>query len=139
MIFLVNRLLALILQARLCERNTGVCTIYVAEDAEMKGRLQHLLHPLALWCQFGGKFTTLFKLYGRYCWQPFLKNMLNSKVEKQSVNSKAYTCEHCEKSLGRTKPSVIFWAYTELYYFCSMLCRDKWLDPTTRPSCKLNT
>jgi len=42
----------------------------------MRTRLQHLFHPLNLWCRCGGNFTTLFKLYEAYCWRPLLRKLL---------------------------------------------------------------
>jgi hypothetical protein len=125
----VIRLLALILQLRLSKMNIEVCTSLGVEKAEIKVRLQHLLHPLRLWHQLGGKFTPISKLYERYCWQPFLRNMFTHKVEKWPINTPSYTCEQCEKPLGSKRPAVVFWAYAELFYFCSLPCRDQWLDP----------
>ena len=79
---------------------------------------------------FGGKFTIVFKLYETYCWQPILRNLLNNQGKQYSAGSRTYTCEQCEEAVDRAKPSITFWAYTELHYFCCLLCRDKWLDPT---------
>ena len=127
----VYRLLALQLQRGLCERQIGACTSYVTEEMEMMTRLQRLLHPSSSWCQSGGRFATVYRLYEKYCRQPLLRNLANPRNNNTSIIQETYTCEHCESPLGKIKPSVIFWAYTELYYFCSQLCRDKWLSATT--------
>ncbi len=37
------------------------------------------------------------------------------------------TCEGCKRTLGQRKSPVEFWFYTEPYYFCGQMCRDKWL------------
>ena len=36
-------------------------------------------------------------------------------------------CEGCKRTLGQGKTPVEFWFYTEPYYFCGQMCRDKWL------------
>jgi hypothetical protein len=42
--------------------------------------------------------------------------------------SPVYRCDQCERELGRSKPSLTFWAYTDIYYFCSHVCRKQWLN-----------
>jgi hypothetical protein len=37
------------------------------------------------------------------------------------------TCEGCKRTLGQGQSPVEFWFYTEPYYFCGQMCRDKWL------------
>jgi len=43
----------------------------------MKTRLQHLLHPLNLWCLLGGQVTWIFMLYEKWLWQPLFRRVLN--------------------------------------------------------------
>jgi hypothetical protein len=56
----------------------------------MKKYLQHLLHPLNLWSRLGGKFTTAFKFYEDYCWQPFLRRWLNNEPGICESNDSQY-------------------------------------------------
>ena len=102
---------------------------YVTEAVKMKERLQRLLHRQDLCPLFVGSRPTTLKLYRKYWLQLFLRHFLGNRFKRRIVDSTARTCEQCKRTLGGTKQSVIFWAYTELYSFCSPLCRDKWLKP----------
>jgi hypothetical protein len=42
----------------------------------MRTWLQHFFHPRNLWCRCGGNFTTIFRLYEAWCWQPLLRRLL---------------------------------------------------------------
>jgi hypothetical protein len=44
------------------------------------------------------------------------------------VHDSGYICAQCKKVLEKLEPPVEFWSYTESEYFCSQLCRDKWLQ-----------
>jgi endogenous inhibitor of DNA gyrase (YacG/DUF329 family) len=94
----------------------------------MKTKLQHLLHPLNLWCRLKGNFVAIFRLYEVYCWQPFLRKWLNNGVEEIADHSTSYGCERCDKAVGKVRSPVAFWAYSEHYSFCSLRCRDEWLQ-----------
>jgi len=43
----------------------------------MKTVLQHLLHPLNLYCRAGGHASWCFKLYEKWLWQPLLRELLS--------------------------------------------------------------
>jgi hypothetical protein len=50
----------------------------------MRTWLQHYFHPVSLWSRLGGQYKTLFELYERYLWQPFLRGWLNGKDVTES-------------------------------------------------------
>jgi hypothetical protein len=43
----------------------------------MKPKLQHLLHPLHLWCRVDGHARWFFRLYEKWLWQPLLRGLLS--------------------------------------------------------------
>ena len=98
----------------------------------MKTKLQHFLHPLNLWCRFKGSFRAVFKIYEDYCWQPFVRRWLNHRYADTVNHSTNNVCERCNKVLAKNQPPFNFWVYTEHYCFCSMTCRDEWLQIAAR-------
>lgn len=60
----------------------------------MRSQLQHLLHPLNLWCRCGGNFTFLFKFYEAYCWRPILRKLLVSDCFVPNFQTANDCCRH---------------------------------------------
>ena len=98
----------------------------------MKIRLQHLLHPQNLWRLFKGNLTGIFKFYGIYCWQPLLRKLPNNDSFEKAQQLANIVCEQCNGVLDKITLPVIFWAYTERYSYCSMTCRDQWLQTAAK-------
>ena len=98
----------------------------------MKTRLQHLLDPQNLWCIFKGNLTGILKFYETYCWQPLLKKLPSSHSFEKAHQLTNIVCEQCNGVLDKITGPVIFWAYTERYAYCSMTCRDQWLQTAAK-------
>ena len=56
-------------------------TVVIWSGNPMKTYLQHLFHPLNLWCLVGGRGMWCFKLYERWFWQPLLRPLLAGYAE----------------------------------------------------------
>jgi hypothetical protein len=60
----------------------------------MRSQLQHLLHPLNLWCRCGGNFTFIFKFYEAYCWRPLLRKLLINDGFIPNLQTTNDSCRH---------------------------------------------
>lgn len=60
----------------------------------MRSQLQHLLHPLNLWCRCGGNFTFIFKLYEVYCWQQIIRKLLTDDCFVSNFQTANDCCRH---------------------------------------------
>jgi hypothetical protein len=62
-------------------------TKMIAGVINMKPKLQHLLHPLHLWCRVDGHAGWFFRLYEKWLWQPLLRGLLSdgSMQSKEGV------------------------------------------------------
>lgn len=85
-----------------------------------------LLYPLNLWNRFGGNCTKFFKLYERFCWQPFLRRWLNGGVELRRQCSEINECERCEAPLIGTEVPVTLSRHEGSLDFCDHSYRDEW-------------
>ena len=48
----------------------------VGEEMQIRTKLQHLLHPVNLWCRIGGHAAWCFRMYEKWVWQPLLRRLL---------------------------------------------------------------
>jgi hypothetical protein len=55
---------------------------------KMKLLLQHLLHPLNLWCRLGGRCGWFFRLYEKNLWKPLLRRCFTSKASSALFKSR---------------------------------------------------
>lgn len=45
-------------------------------------KLEHLLHPLNIWCRLGGRQIRVFQFYETYIWKPIVRVLLNKRRRK---------------------------------------------------------
>jgi len=74
----------------------------------MRSQLQHLLHPLNLWCRCGGNLTFLFKIYEAYCWRPILRKLLINDSFAADFRTANDCCRHLTAlaSIDMTRDSL---------------------------------
>jgi hypothetical protein len=85
-----------------------VWTQEMIREIGMKVKRQHILHPVNLWCRFGGHARWCFKLYERWLWQPFIDACfptLNTR-QKGSDETMNPSCAYCNQQFAKNERAI---------------------------------